>query len=602
MIMLLLASIFISQSVIAAEISIRYGNIKNSILDYKDNPASFPYCSKNLDYVQINDQANLISLFKTRKVILELGAYGVGDKLTGKEVVDAIRKYEKVGMTVTGMFAYNETWMTTDIGGPYAVDRRIFSTAEINEIRDAIANASPAVKCKDTFKFIQLIGGRIQNQKGDSWLRFSNDLKTHMLKFDGVGIETHINDHLYTPEIRQPKVPTLQAMADLTKWNLDNNKTPLVFVGGAPATYKDNGPVILTLQRLWAEMQAKGVNYKSNKIVYHRQGARSGNHVPESASNTLSYQMKWLMEAIGDDTPSISAIVKQTINANTMGTAEFTIGKDLTPDSTSFSITATSSNKGLLPDSAITISGSGEKRSIKFKPTSNKTGTTVVTISSKTKLYPSDLSNVTHLTAQQLCTLVVIDENEIANKAPIVTILKPTITNGVVNVDQGNELYVNADVVDENLEKTELFIDGKLLRQELVAPYEWGNFEGTNNANELDTLSNGSYTIKVVATDKDGLTGEASFTLNVQAEAPTILHSVGKVSNLNIIAGAGGFRVTTGASPAELKVTNIRGQVVFSESGVFINHFVPMKANGVYFIELSQGNKRLTQKYVAVHN
>jgi len=180
--------------------------------------------------------------------------------------------------------------------------------------------------------------------------------------------------------------------------------------------------------------------------------------------------------------------------------------------------------------------------------------------------------------------------------APKVTIAVPSAKEIVVT--EGDKMYVNADVVDENLEKTELYIDGKLLRQELVAPYEWGNFEGANYANELDALSAGSYTIKVVATDKDGLTGEASFTLNVQAEAPTILHSVDKVSNLNILAGAGGFRVTTGASPAELKVTNIQGQVVFSESGVFTNHFVPMKANGVYFIDLVQGNKRLTQKYV----
>jgi len=200
------------------------------------------------------------------------------------------------------------------------------------------------------------------------------------------------------------------------------------------------------------------------------------------------------------------------------------------------------------------------------------------------------------LETEVFVTITVTKQNE----APVVTIKNPTTKE--VTFKAGDKMYVNADVVDENLEKTELFIDGKLLRQELVAPYEWGDFEGANNANELDTLAAGSYTIKVIATDKEGLTGEASFTLNVQAEAPTILHSVDKVSNLNILAGAGGFRVTTGASPAELKVTNIQGQVVFRESGVFTNYFVPMKANGVYFIELSQGNKRLTQKYVAVHN
>jgi len=102
---------------------------------------------------------------------------------------------------------------------------------------------------------------------------------------------------------------------------------------------------------------------------------------------------------------------------------------------------------------------------------------------------------------------------------------------------------------------------------------------------------------------KDPLPGivKKCFVMNVQAEVPTILHSVAKVSNMNILAGAGGFRVTTGASPAELKVTNIQGKVVFNKSGVFTNYFVPMKANGVYFIDVVQGDKRITQKYVAVH-
>jgi len=189
---------------------------------------------------------------------------------------------------------------------------------------------------------------------------------------------------------------------------------------------------------------------------------------------------------------------------------------------------------------------------------------------------------------------------ELPNVAPDVSFNKPTTAN--VTITQGDAFYVDANIKDANLSFAELFIDGVFLRKESVDPYQWGDFEGANNANELDTLSPGTYTIKVVATDKEGLTGEASFTLNVEAEAPTILHPVGEVSNLAILADAGGFRVTTGALPAELKVTNIQGKVVFSESGVFTNHFVPMKANGVYFIDVVQGEKRITQKYVAVHN
>ncbi len=62
----------------------------------------------------------------------------------------------------------------------------------------------------------------------------------------------------------------------------------------------------------------------------------------------------------------------------------------------------------------------------------------------------------------------------------------------------------------------------------------------------------------------------------------------------------GGFTVTAEASPAQLMVVNVHGQVVFIKIGVFTNSFFPINTNGVYIILLIQGDKRITQKFFVV--
>ena len=99
--------------------------------------------------------------------------------------------------------------------------------------------------------------------------------------------------------------------------------------------------------------------------------------------------------------------------------------------------------------------------------------------------------------------------------APVVSFLSPT-TEEVTITYGDTTLSIEADVEDDNLKYTQLFINGNFLRKESVAPYEWGHFDGANNPKEFDTLSVGTHTITVVATDEDGLTGEASFTLTVK--------------------------------------------------------------------------------------
>lgn len=52
-------------------------------------------------------------------------------------------------------------------------------------------------------------------------------------------------------------------------------------------------------------------------------------------------------------------------------------------------------------------------------------------------------------------------------------------------------------------------------------PYEWGH-TGSPNPNELNGLTAGVYEFKAIATDNDGLTGEATFTLTVNSLNVTI--------------------------------------------------------------------------------
>ena len=90
--------------------------------------------------------------------------------------------------------------------------------------------------------------------------------------------------------------------------------------------------------------------------------------------------------------------------------------------------------------------------------------------------------------------------------------------NGDLTLEEGYSLYVNvlynADASGIELSNVKLFIDNNLVRQENIAPYEWGHDRSPNPA-EVNNLNAGTYTIKAVATDDNGQTLENEFTLTV---------------------------------------------------------------------------------------
>lgn len=81
-----------------------------------------------------------------------------------------------------------------------------------------------------------------------------------------------------------------------------------------------------------------------------------------------------------NDAPTISDILNQSINEDTTTAAiSFTIG-DLETNAGSLTITATSSDQTLLPDTSIALSGIGANRTIRLTPTANRFGAATITI------------------------------------------------------------------------------------------------------------------------------------------------------------------------------------------------------------------------------
>ncbi|KAA1246639.1 G8 domain-containing protein [Aquimarina sp. RZ0] len=97
------------------------------------------------------------------------------------------------------------------------------------------------------------------------------------------------------------------------------------------------------------------------------------------------------------------------------------------------------------------------------------------------------------------------------NTKPVVSFVSPSNKN--LNI--GDNLYVKANArdADGTINNVKLYVNGTLVRQENITPYEWGA-SGQDDL-LLQNLSAGSYTLRIVATDNDGATSEATLTISV---------------------------------------------------------------------------------------
>jgi hypothetical protein len=105
------------------------------------------------------------------------------------------------------------------------------------------------------------------------------------------------------------------------------------------------------------------------------------------------------------------------------------------------------------------------------------------------------------------------------NTPPTVGFSQPA--NGAV-LPVGADLYVLANASDPggSIANVQLFLNNQLVRQEGIAPYEWG--AAGQNDPLLQNLAAGTFTLKVVATDNAGATGSSTITITVGGGSGTM--------------------------------------------------------------------------------
>jgi len=359
---------------------------------YTNFPSSYPVCKTGTTHVALDQREdgtwpradNAHNPFVTRKSVLNFGRYPTGTNFennrlySGDDVRFRIAVYDNRAWDVEAMFLFRETWESTagvDPDATWQQDMRIVSAEEMRRIHNAIGIST--LKCKNSVKLFQKLGGGTSSSMWTPFPQLPNEAKTHLANyFDGVCLELHVGDDIKDPV-------ALDAMAEIAKWTAEQGQECLVFMGGNPNTYISMPRIQRTYHLLWQKMHEKGVNYWSPHIIYHRQGRFNyGPHTPESAIDTLSQQQKWLIETLapGGTSMFISPVPSpERMLPSTKIWVAFCVGGEVS-DPRPLTVSASSSNTGLIPNSGLQIIGSGADRSLRVTPVSGATGWATITL------------------------------------------------------------------------------------------------------------------------------------------------------------------------------------------------------------------------------
>ena len=167
-----------------------------------------------------------------------------------------------------------------------------------------------------------------------------------------------------------------------------------------------------------------GVSYggqPTGTVVQHNNALSINN-----ARNTIA---NWRQAVQPNTPPTITAIVDQAINEDGATSAlAFTVGDAQTP-AASLSVSATSSNTALVPNTAgaLALSGSGANRSIVVTPLANRSGTTTITVSVSDGALSASRSFVVNVAA-------VNDAPTLSGLPPLVSTLIGVATSFTVTV------------------------------------------------------------------------------------------------------------------------------------------------------------------------
>jgi len=191
-----------------------------------------------------------------------------------------------------------------------------------------------------------------------------------------------------------------------------------------------------------------------------------------------------------------------------------------------------------------------------------------------------------------------------AHSLPLVSIVEPNKGNDIV-LRKGYTLYVkaNASDFDGSIEDVQLFIDDSLVRKEVNPPYEWGHV-GSPNPDELNGLAVGVHTIKVLATDVEGLTKTAFMILTVTDDVPTGIESnKDKVSKVIIYPNPAKQNFTVESlnhEISEVDIYNLSGNLVYKKyiQARKLKISEQLQA-GIYFVRTNDLDSRTnTQKLI----
>ncbi|SHI86453.1 G8 domain-containing protein [Aquimarina spongiae] len=108
-------------------------------------------------------------------------------------------------------------------------------------------------------------------------------------------------------------------------------------------------------------------------------------------------------------------------------------------------------------------------------------------------------------------------------------------------LQEGEDLGVIVAVTDGNVSNIKLYLNDILVRQENVAPYEWGTANPGQNDTVLYNLTTGTYELEADVTTVDGLITSISKTIEVRGEGNPIVHLRKRnATNYALDGGVGG--------------------------------------------------------------
>ncbi len=290
-----------------------------------------------------------------------------------------------------------------------------------------------------------------------------------------------------------------------------------VYYGGASQTYT-NMRSVGTVTNATISGLLQGSTYYFSVTATDSMGLES------PKSNEVSYTVpitNSVSTTSGNTAPIISSVPNQTLTAGATSAAlPFTVQDAQTPAS-SLTVTATSSNPTLVPNSGILLGGSGTNRTVTITPAAGQTGTTTIAL---TVCDPS------------LCTTTTFVVT--VNPLPPPTIALSAPANGAsFTAPASITLSASVTANGHTITGVQFYSGSTLLGQVAAAPYTytWNN------------VAAGSYTLSARATYDAGSTvSSSSSTVTVTAAPAAALPLPWQTADIGTVAATGGATFANG--------------------------------------------------------